>query len=168
MMEKKGRTGGRRSKGKRKDIQEIQSFIFYFGVYLLLCVSLELNKFAIKIRFYFNATLKKNQIQNPSGGFTALVHIIFHESGVLLTQKIKYFLCMTSTCFKCCYSLKSLDLITNDLWSHKAFYLALICQGKDITRWNTSNGRNRRVQYQSNKFYMHTYSIFHRHNLHLT
>lgn len=59
MMEKKGRTGGRRSKGKRKDIQEIQSFIFYFGVYLLLCVSLELNKFAIKIRFYFNATLKK-------------------------------------------------------------------------------------------------------------
>lgn len=38
MMGKKGRTGGRRSKGKRKDIQEIQSFIFYFGVYLLLCI----------------------------------------------------------------------------------------------------------------------------------
>lgn len=63
MMEKKGRTGGRRSKGKRKDIQEIQSFIFYFGVYLLLCVSLELNKFAIKMRFYFNATLKKTRFK---------------------------------------------------------------------------------------------------------
>lgn len=105
MMKKKGGTGGRRSKGKRKDIQEIQSFLSCFWVYLLLCVSLELNKFAIKIRFYFNATVKKkNQIQNTSGGFSALVYahpfhnvretlvrrqssIIFHESGVLLTQK---------------------------------------------------------------------------------
>lgn len=65
--------------------------------------------------------------------FKMLLEVLvpFHESGVLLTQKIKYFLSLTSTCFRCCYSLKSLDLITNDLWSLKAFYLALICQGKE-------------------------------------